>query len=105
MLIVPASKVSVPLDVVMRMRSSEPDSAIAPFKNVQTVVLKNEEPLITQVLDPIRQSVKRPYKPYAAAPSITGHPVDAATAPDAGVVERFCPAPTYPDVDTDPDPV
>ena len=68
MLIVPASKVSVPLTVVMRTRSSVPEVVfvplvtVAPFPEVVFAVV----PEITQILLPTKVMVIAPAKVVAA---------------------------------------
>lgn len=63
MLIEPASKVSVPLTVVMTTRSSVPESVTAPIgKCVRTSPIFANMPVQVQILDPNNAKVAEPYK-------------------------------------------
>jgi hypothetical protein len=62
MLIVPASKVSVPFTVVMRTRSKVPLRAgdEPPDINIADIVLSDNVPVPHHVFDPIKVSVTAP---------------------------------------------
>ena len=105
MLIDPASKVSVPLTVVMRMRSSVPPRAMLPddVPVIVAAVAKVVELAIVQRLLPSVQIVMTP--PIVSA-------ADAESESNKPAVE-FTPvkvfdalaAETYPDVEIEPDPI
>ena len=69
MLIEPASKVSVPLTVVMRTRSKVPDKVILPAFIVVTLLFDTAKfPDPTQILEPTRVNTILPCKTVAPAP-------------------------------------
>jgi hypothetical protein len=89
MLIEPASNVSVPLTVVMRMRSRVPPKEIWPaLAIVAPDAFVERQPWDTQRLDEISVKIKEPKCKLAA----TAVPEGSAINPV--VAEANCPAPT-----------
>ncbi len=66
MLIEPASKVSVPLTVVIRTRSSVSERVFAPPEQVVLLPFILTTPLIDQIFEPIKQSETLPDELFAA---------------------------------------
>ena len=66
MLMEPASKVSVPLTVVMRTRSSVSERVFAPPEQVVLLPFILTTPLIDQIFEPIKQSETLPDELFAA---------------------------------------
>jgi hypothetical protein len=104
MLIVPASKVSVPLTVVMRTRSRVPDKVTEPppIKAVP-VSLRPKTALLAQVLEVTFTTVAIPCLVTAAADVLSVKSPVVEFNPD-GVAVIFIPEPVYPETVKDPDP-
>jgi hypothetical protein len=105
MLIEPASKVSVPLTVVMRTRSRVPERDLNPAIVVVNVVPVSEyvTPDTTQLFDEIFVKTILPIKLLAACPEKIPNPVVyEAVATTAAIFEL---PDAYNVVDTDPEPI
>ena len=105
MLIEPASKVSVPLTVVMRIRSKVPDKTLL---KPNVVALGAEAPIVPvadQVFDPIKAIVAIPEAASASADiEYTAMPVEFAEVPRVLDAENATRQPTYEVASTEPAP-
>ena len=109
MLIEPASKASVPLTVVMRIRSRVLDKESLPpeeFIDAIENALRPNTPDSTQVLPVILQIVKEPsYTTVAALSAVTKNPDAIAVTADAAAFTMVLAVPAYPVVVKDPEPI
>ena len=102
--IVPASKVSVPLTVVMRTRSRVPERALEPPTVYMVVVpVSPKFPEQTQEFEPISVSTNVPSNAAVAFPDLIVKPVVYTLTP--GVALMVLPVHAYPDVSTEPAPI
>ncbi len=106
MLIVPASKVSVPLTVVIRIRSRAPEMPTAPPH--QLIRCESSCPITpeaTQIWVLIKFNVIAPLKEYVdAIAAETKNPVFMFTTAGDAPFAVIAAEPTYPEVVNDPDP-
>lgn len=106
MLIEPASKVSVPLTVVMRTLSSVPPSAISPQDIADVSARPKNTPCATHVLDVRFEIIMLPFVVVAADMLLPQEKPDVVVAaPTAPLVVIAPVIEEYPDVATEPPPI
>ena len=106
MLIVPASKVSVPLTVVMRTLSSVPPSAISPQDITDVSARPKNTPCATHVLDVRFEIIMLPFVVVAADMLLPQEKPDVVVVAPAEPLVVIAPViEEYPDVATEPPPI
>lgn len=107
MLTLPASKVSVPLTVVMRMRSKTPESAFNPVFRFCCIeaLASDRPPNAVQMLEPIVAKMTLPFlTPIALFALLTINP-DVLPVENVDVFVKVEAVDTYPVTSNDPEPI